>query len=379
MTRHATCKTNAGIAASAIPPDDPRRGAALIMVTVVIVALLAFAVVAIDGAVIMTAKGQLQNAADAAALAGASGLLEGGEALARARAIEFASCNHAVQDQMRPVTITAEDISFPDAYTIRVQTHRTVATGDALRTYFRRVANPLRSNQADVTAVAVAMAADLCGSKCLRPWAIPDQWNDADGDGEYDEGEYYEPEVTSYCNPADLGRTITLKVGSAQQAIASGIFFAVNYPPLDYPGESPLTGASWYRTWIEECNPYTVAPGDRLQMEPGNMVGPTFQGMEGLIAKDPGAYWDASTQTIRGSNFGTSPRMVPVPFFDPTLPPTSGRNWVTVTKIGVFFIEEINGNEVVGRFVQMMLEGIPCDPGAPGNGQAFIQGISLIQ
>ena len=32
--------------------------------------------------------------------------------------------------------------------------------------------------------------------------------------------------------------------------------------------------------------------GDLLLMEPGNMVGPTTQGIEDLIAQDPDAYWD---------------------------------------------------------------------------------------
>ena len=60
------------------------------MVTVAIVALMSFAIISIDGAILLTTKGQLQNAADSAALAGASALLEGDQALAVNRAIEFA-------------------------------------------------------------------------------------------------------------------------------------------------------------------------------------------------------------------------------------------------------------------------------------------------
>jgi hypothetical protein len=68
-----------------------------------------------------------------------------------------------------------------------------------------------------------------------------------------------------------------------------------------------------------------------------------------------------------------------VPLFDPTLPPTSGRNYVTVSKVAVFFIDEISGNSVIGRFMSITTSGDPCAFGGPGVGQAFIRGITLIQ
>ncbi len=353
------------------------RGSALLMVTVAIAALMSFAIIAIDGAVLMTTKGQLQSAADAAALAGASGLLEGNQTLATTRAIDFAGFNRAAQDLLRDVVITPADVTFPASDIVRVETHRTTATGDPLRTYFRRLVNPLRPNTADVTAVAEAQAFDVCTTQCLKPWSIPDRWDDANTNNTYDPGETYNPDITGYRAPGDVGRTIVLKVGNPHQAIAPGVYYPVNYPPLDYPGERPITGGSWYRTWISECEPYLVGPGDRLQIEPGNMVGPTRQGIDALLAQDPNARWDSSTQSIENSAFGISPRIVLVPFFDPTLPPTSGRDWVRVSRVGAFFIEgQANNGDVLGRFVQITSAGTPC----PGGGMAgaFIKGIALI-
>ena len=101
-----------------------QRGSAIIMVAVAIFAMFAFAVLAIEIAVLMTTRTQLHTAADAAALAGASGLAEGSNAIATARAINYASYNTAVQDTMRPVLITEADVTFPDPGVIRVQTHR---------------------------------------------------------------------------------------------------------------------------------------------------------------------------------------------------------------------------------------------------------------
>jgi hypothetical protein len=120
-----------------------------------------------------------------------------------------------------------------------------------------------------------------------------------------------------------------------------------------------------------------VGPGDQLQLEPGNKVGPTSQGVQQLIDQDPGAYWDASTNTVMGSSYGKSPRVILVPFFDPTSPPTSGRNYVTVTKIGAFFIEGVRGNgDVTGRFISASVDGPKCTVQNPGT---FIHGLALIQ
>jgi hypothetical protein len=354
------------------------RGSAIIMAAVAIVAMFSFAVLTIDGAMLMATKNQLQAAADAAALAGATGLIEGSRDTAVDRAIRFASYNEAVQDTRRPVVIAAADISFPQDDVIRVRTHRTAATGDPLRTYFMRVVNFGSNNLTDISAVAAARIYDVCGSDCIKPWAIPDRWNDVNGNGRMDTGEPYDPVLTGYQAPGDVGASIVLKVGNPQQAIAPGQFFPIDLPPLDCTcGVNPETGGAQYRWNIANCNQYTVQPGDRLQLEPGNMVGPTRQGMQALIDADPGAYWSASEETVKGSAFGFSPRIVLVPFFDPSNPPDSGRNWVRVVKLGAFFLEEMgSGSEVRGRFMKVTVPGEPCAAPSPGT---FLKGIQLVE
>ena len=354
------------------------RGSVIIMTAVAMVAMLAFSALTIDGAMLLTTRNQLQTAADAAALAGASGLVNGNQQTATTRAITFAASNQAVQDSRRPVLISAADITFPQAGVIRVTTHRTVATGDALRTYFMKIVSLGSNNLSDVTAHAAAEVYDVCESECMKPWAIPDRWNDVNGNNQMDAGEPYDPITTGYQAPGDVGNTIVLKVGNPQQAIASGQFFPIDLPPLDCNcGVSPIPGGSEYRWNIANCNPYTVGPGDRLQTEPGNMVGPTKQGVQALIDQDPSAYWDTSEQTIKGSAFGKSPRIILVPFFDPTSPPTSGRNWVRVTKIGAFFLEGVQGNgDVTGRFIMATVDGPKCVAQNPGT---FIKGLKLVE
>src|SRR4051812_10342774 len=150
------------------------RGSIMIMAAVALVAMFAFAALTIDGAMMMTTRNQLQAAADAAALAGATGLINGNQATATARAIAIASNNLAEQDIRRPVVITAADITFPTAERIRVRTHRTQGTGDALVAYFLRIVNPSSNNLTDVSAVAAAEVYNVCSSRCLKPWSVPD-------------------------------------------------------------------------------------------------------------------------------------------------------------------------------------------------------------
>lgn len=355
------------------------RGSALIMVGVALMALLAIAAISIDSAVMLTTRTQLQNAADAAALAGASALIDtgGDQTAATQRAIDFASFNTAQQDGARSsVVITPADVTFPASDIIRVTTHRTAATGDALRLFFRRVVDRPSNNLADVTAVAAAQVYDVCGSVCMKPWAIPDRWADADANNNYDAGELYDPQLTGYQAPGDVGLSVTLKVGNPHQTMTPGVFYPVNYPPMDQT-PSPLTGANWYNQWISECEPYIVGVGDRLQIEPGNMVGPTDQGIDALIAQDPNAQWDSITNTVINSAYGNSPRIALVPLFDPTLAPASGRNWVTVTQIAAFFIEQTGpGGEVTGRFLDYAAPGAPCGSGLGGG---LVKGLSLVE
>jgi Flp pilus assembly protein TadG len=364
-------------------------GSVLIWMAISIVGLFAFAIVAIDGSILMTTKTQLQNAADAAALAGASQFrstktFDQMKADARDMAFRIARANLAVQDTLRPVIINpAVDVQFPtDAdgnLLVQVTTHRTVATGDPLRTYFLRIMDLAAPNLADVSAIGTAVLVDNCAATCIKPWAIPDRWQDNAGGtpGEYDQGiDFYDPVITGYQAPGDVGFQIQLHLGNKNDPVAPGQYFSIDLPPLGGP-IAPYPGADNYRTWIYSCAPFLVQPGDSLLLEPGAQVGPTRQGMQDLIAQDPGAYYDSVTKTIKGSAYGQSPRVALVPFYDPNFPPQSGRNNVKVTKIGAFFMESVDGaGQVTGRFIQESAAGVPCDT---NTGKTFLVGLHLVE
>jgi hypothetical protein len=89
------------------------------------------------------------------------------------------------------------------------------------------------------------------------------------------------------------------------------------------------------------------------------------------------------TQSVQGSKFEISPRIVLVPIHDPRIPIDSGHQQpIQVTKIAAFFMEQMDGNaEVRGRFLKVRNPGEPCVAGGGGNGgvTSFTYSLSLIR
>ena len=112
------------------------------------------------------------------------------------------------------------------------------------------------------------------------------------------------------------------------------------------------------------------------------MGGPTTQGAEELIARDPGAYWDDASKTVKGSRFGNnSPRVFPIPLYDPIIYDSGKRNGrtadlVTANWIG-FFLDYMDGNGLVGRIIP--IGGIYDKNSGPAPAGAFPVAIRLVQ
>jgi len=356
-----------------------QRGAAMVMVAVAMIMIFGFAVLSIDVGTMAVVKTQLQDAADAAALAAAQSYVQSGgnDTLAIARAIEFAGKNRAIINagadgfnKVDSVIIGPSDITFPMAGGVRVETHRTIEKGDPFRTYFMRVINPAMGN-GQMTAHATAGFFWVCGTDCLRPWAPPDRWYDADSSKTYNPGptnlaEYYDPITTGY-GAADLGVQITLYFAESgeSKAFETGWFYPVDYPPVNKG--NPISGGDRYREWIAGCadtGRTVVEPGDTLRLEKGKMVGPTKQGLADLIALDDAATWDAATGEVINSAFDISPRIIKACLFDPRIGvlPGGGGKEVVVVKIMVLFIEKPNGKgDLTGRFMRLnSANGVNC-------------------
>lgn len=344
----------------------------MVLVAVAMLVLAGMATLAVDYSYLVYKRSQLQNAADAAALAGANVLVPYGsdQDQITETAVSYGQANLSEADS-KDLAVRDSDVTYPTASAVRVVVGRTAARGNPVTMFLGRV---FGWNTQDITAKGTAALFCSKSTKCLKPWSPPAKftWNDTcdadkkfNGNGQLDAEsacEMESVEVAGYTD-SDVGTQITLKFGDPSSTVTPG-----HYQPVDYPAANvgtPQTGAEQYRDNIAGCtgsNNTNVTVGDQLQVEPGNMVGPTRQGASELVALDPDAYWDADSNAVAGSSFGdvmSSPRVALIPFYDPRLPQISGRNTLTVYQLGAVFIEGVNGKgDVTGRFIK----GVAIDP-----------------
>jgi Flp pilus assembly protein TadG len=376
------------------------RGMSLIYVVGGFIAFLCCATLAIDVGVFMTARSQAQNAADGGALAGAI-------ALVRNSFTDHSATGPAVQSAINTAkknfvignapSVLSSDVSFPldangQSTRVKVWVYRNTTRGNPVATYLGPLFGVPTVN---IGAVAMAEAAPANAETCVKPFTIPDRWvenidppwSTSDTFDRYytsgpHKGEvitptadiYYPADSSSYVgyNPiADKGLQLTIRAGTGAN-IEPTMYFSWNMP-----GGS---GGDPYRDNIANCNTTIVHFGDNMEQEPGNMVGPTDQGVDDLIAKDPSAYWDTTTNMLHTTK-SPSPRVAPLPLFDPDYYQsgvTQGRNaTLKVANWVGFFIESRNGNEVTGRITP--ITGI-LDPNAgPAPNGTFPRVIRLVQ
>lgn len=336
------------------------KGAVAVMTAIIIAVLIGFAALGTDIGYIYTVRNQLQNAADSAAMAGAAYLYLSDRTQAvtqaTAAAIDYASKNKAAN---MPIVITSQDIEFFPAAPanptqIKVTTRRTSATNNPVSTIFASFL-PIGSSSVDVITTAKAGLKSVKAVGGLRPWAVRDKWIDYDGDEDVDEGEY-----VGYTD-ADLGQQVILKYGADDGRPLPQWFNPVDLPPLNRG--TPITGADEYRELIQHGYNDVVEIGDTLQIETGNMTGPTESGVNYLLNEDPYAYWNGTG--VAGSDYPEmkSPRIIKIAFYNPNDLPSGGQNdYITVVKFGAFFVEDINipgeggsaSDNVMGRFIKII-------------------------
>lgn len=365
-----------------------QRGTALIVVAGGMLAFTSVVALAIDIGMMTTARSEAQSAADAAALAGAGAFIgsPGNEELARYLANDYASRNNV---RRVPVKLEEADIVIDDeALTVTVSVFRTQERGNAVGTFFARV---FGIDEVDIGADATAEATPAGGINCLLPVAVPDRWSEAvvpgndPDDYNSEHGDEYIPWVAPDSDPPifndpytgyseyDLGEQIELKSNTGGGGLN---------PSWYYPWRPPAqSGADDYRTNINSCVDPSIAysVGQTVETEPGNMAGPTMQGFKDLIDQDLTARWndhmdcvvDAGHEGSReAEHCRHSPRIRPVPLFDPTEEPDPGNKPFKFTNFAGIFVEEIQGKTVYARWIGYT--GVkPADPGESTAGPLF--------
>ncbi|HXT72027.1 MAG TPA: pilus assembly protein TadG-related protein [Vicinamibacterales bacterium] len=409
------------------------RGAVLVHVALALLALMAFSTFVIDYGVLWTARRQAQNAADAAALAGAVALAfdnpsdfsNSGPAKTSAYQVVM---SHPVWGQQPVVNITT-DITFPacpdDASSncIRVDVYRDASHGNPLPTIFGQLVG---LGQQGVRAMAIAKVAVANSTDCLKPWAVVDKWEERwplppvawTPNSVYDKyikvggniivdpsiiepDRYIAPTTSSTgtgffpFNPdksysVDYGRQLMLKVGDQNDFQFVGGWFGA----LSLGG----AGGKTYKENIKGCVGITYKIGDDLQFstEPGEKVGPSKQAVadepqgdaDSLFNQDPTAYWDAAMNGgrggVAGSAFSVSPRIVAVPLINPeavVYANQNGRTTVPISNIMGFFVEgwDDANKAIVGRLVTTAGLLQVGGGGTVGPQSGFLQAIILVR
>jgi len=306
---------------------------------------------------IMATRTELQNAADAAALAGASALdLTTGQIMpdtAVIRAQGTALRNKAFVDSPTPVTLLAGDVLVNAAErTVRATVRRDPTTDGSMITH---VAQVLGIKSVNVNATATAKAEATCEEceKLVPLGAIP---------------------------PAN-GTSFTLGCGTVYTLLeGQGDAVNANYQALSFPecdegacGQFGSTGASALGCLIENGYACCIGVGDIIQTKPGVNSGQVKTALQ--------ARWDADTNhdpnicySVYLARGGNGKRVVNVPVVQWTTP--SGRRDIRVLGFAAFFIKQRptgGGQAVYAEFVYDVA------PGTGGNCNSTVFTIRLIQ
>jgi hypothetical protein len=384
-------------------------GMSYVFVGLGMMALFGASMLAIDVGMLMTARNQAQNSADAAALAGAT-------ALAFDSWTDRTASGPVVQSAIRTgkenlvqkgaPSILPADVTFPpnpdtgEFNRVQVNVWRTSDREEGpVKTL---IAGYFGMKTVGIGATATAEASPANAMTCVKPFTIPDKWREVqtpafDPDDTFTR--YYEtgnkkgqvvsnpdvyipavdsngnpnPDYTGYNNEVNRGVRMTLHASNGAN-IAPSLYYS-----LAMTGD---TGGDDYEWNIANCNKTVYNVGDPLVQEPGAKEGPTISGIEELIEKDPGAYWDQGCNCVKGSAYADrkSPRIFPIPLFDPDYYQggiTNGRvaSLKTANWIG-YFVEYIGGTTIYGRIIP--IAGIRSVTGPTGS-PAFPKAIRLVK
>jgi Flp pilus assembly protein TadG len=325
-------------------PNQRQRGAVMIWMALFLLGILGFVALGIDTAKVAATRTQLQNAADAAALAGASAIdfetgdLKPDTATAKAQAVAFE--NKAFVDGPQPVTVAAADVTFPNPNECKVVVRRTAGLGGEVVTHIAQV---LGIKSLSLNATATARVEPLTGiCEGVLPMAP------------------VEPPVTGFLTGCANEYNLKVGAGEGQQG---------NYELLDFADcdEGPCAdvggGGAEIRCLTENGYGCCIRLGDEFVLtQPGNKVGPFRQGMQ--------ARWDADTdrrENICYSEYiGNGKRVVHVPgveSFD-----VNGKKYVRITGFYAFFLKRrpTGGGQqtLIGEFLHDVA------PGEPGGGSS---------
>ena len=300
------------------------RGSVIAIVAVSAVFVLGFFTLSLDAGRLYVLKEQLQTAADAGALAGAS-LLPGSPTGATTAAINTVVANG----------VPAQDVSA--TVSGATGTQLTVTITERAPLFF----GPLIGiPSAQVSAVAGAAIGQLTTFSGLLPLGV---------------------EFSTWTT----GQTYTIKIGNGSDSNG-------DFGPVWFGDGSP--GATTYEQDLINGTQLPISVGQTISTQPGDMVGPTEQGLSARLAA-----CQASGQSLEDGQSGTSSTAVnsPCMLYLPIIaPPSGGRTTVTVLGFAAFWLEAVHGGKVTGVFINAVVNGT-IGPYLPST--TALMGVTLYQ
>ena len=299
------------------PTDD--TGAALVMTALFLTVLLGFSALVIDIGLLYINRLALVNAVDAAALAGVQDLPYS-PTMAIESAKQYATTNGADKNGLSVLVQNGD-------HEVKVTASKNVEL------YLARLFGI--TNQ-KVTASATAQVGSISAYVGVAPFGVVKQ--------DFIYGEQYLLKYGPHSNP---GR------------------YHGNFGALALGGK----GANHYRENIKHGHQARLAVGDWVDTEPGNIAGPTAEGVKYRVDECqhyPKCTWD---KFVPGCS-----RLVVVPVIR-TLEEAHGRDSVEIVGFAAFFLEGTIGggnngkgsdSAVVGRFLRTVLPGELGDAGDYG-------------
>ena len=332
------------------------EGVALIWAAFFIFAALWCVALAVDVGKVMAARTELQAAADAAALAGASAIdpVTGViiQPTARTRAAATALRNEAYEGVTTPIVIDPiADVDFPTPNQVRVVVRREDATGNPVLLHFAQtVGVPNIDVRARATAEAQQLT-DVCENLApfaptLPPGGVP---------------------FSTDCNS-----TYTLKVGAS--ANQQGNFQLLDLPECNEDDFTPGGGANAVNYYTVNGYDCCLGIGDEIPTQPGNEVGPVRDALQ--------QRWDADTDKVHTcyqDYTGNGSRVFNTPIIETF--DVNGKKMVRVLGFAAFFLRarpqgSMSQQGVSGQFIKMVAPGTAGDDPPVDTG---IYGVHLVE
>jgi Flp pilus assembly protein TadG len=338
---------------------EQQKGFVMVMVALVLVILIGFVALGVDAGALYSARTGAQEAADAAALAGAYTFINTPLAPQPSTATNYAT-QIATNNKVLGKAITAADVNVAvDTVNKRV----TVSINKTQSTFF---AKALGTGSASIGVTAIAEASDETdGGCCTRPWFIPNTVY-ATTDictAKCDSSQLLVDPTTKLptaYSKTKIGQQFLLKPQSPDQALSPSEFYLIDLPDAD----GKTSGGASYQDSIVNGAPTASACNDIYSVLTGNMVGPTKLGVDGLVGNPPNYTWNGAGNYKRvsdGKSFDMAPNVILTPIWDvcnlSTFCPDkkmSGTNpSLQIIGFATLFVDGVQGSGVNARLINV--------------------------